>query len=237
MSDIASFRIASQQDVDSDDQGGVALSVGWVAAGNALQGNEARPGPVRAQHTCTLWMCNAQTCTHLHNFSCSDLHTYTVAHPVSVQHTRTLWMCNAQACTHLHSFSCTLTQLHTQSEHTPSQFLFHSALSHTIASYLLHTRQNPAQYEETNWTFCWLNCSAGQKSNLSFLFLLSFFRHKKQVQLQWEEKRSCFRSIAICNTFWGTPLLLSWSNSSNVEEEQCKHTFCYVPDQNIRVCI
>ena len=135
MSDIASFRIASPQDVDSDDQGGVALSVGWVAAGNALQGNEARPGPVRAQHTCTLWMCNAQTCTHLHNFSCSDLHTYTVAHPVE----------------HLHS--CILLQ-----------FLFHSDLSHTIAPYLLHTRQNPAQWEDTleNLTFFWwywLNCT------------------------------------------------------------------------------
>ena len=91
MSDIASFRIASQQDVDSDDQGGVALSVGWVAAGNALQGNEARPGPVRA-HTvvqCThmhrLAQFLVQTCTltqcDTHSFSYT-LHTYTVAHPI-----------------------------------------------------------------------------------------------------------------------------------------------------------
>ena len=91
MSDIASFRIASQQDVDSDDQGGVALSVGWVAAGNALQGNEARPGPVRAHtvvqcthlhrlaqflfQTCTLTQCDT------HSFSYT-LHTYTVANPI-----------------------------------------------------------------------------------------------------------------------------------------------------------
>ena len=91
MSDIASFRIASQQDVDSDDQGGVALSVGWVAAGNALQGNEARPGPVRAHtvvqcthlhrlaqflfQTCTLTQCDTHSFSYI-------LHTYTVAHPI-----------------------------------------------------------------------------------------------------------------------------------------------------------
>ena len=94
----------------------LALSVGGAAAGNALQGNEARPGPVRG----TL----AHTVAHLHttqshNFCCTILTVQFLLHTAywgacALQCNKTRpGPVQAHSCTHICTISVAHCTLHT----------------------------------------------------------------------------------------------------------------------------